>query len=66
MPLMSGYRKSKSRRLIITTGYASAIYEIESGELSHLQESNLRVVFPQSEIVSARPFDLDVYRSLSA
>lgn len=65
IPLASGYRDEKTRELELTTDYASVIEKARSGDLSHLEEQDLRVVFPKGEIVSARLFDIEVYRELS-
>ena len=63
IPLASGYRTSKSRRLVLTTNYASIIDKESS---SQLDASRWRVVVPRRKIISARPFDPEVYRSLSS
>lgn len=65
IPLASGYRDEKTRELELTTDYASIIDKVNFGGLSHLEEEDLRIVFPKGEIVSARLFDIDVYQELS-
>lgn len=66
IPLASGYRTSKSRRLVLTTNYASIIDEFDKQSSSQLNASRWRVVVPRSKIISAQPFDPEVYRSLSS
>ena len=56
-PWLSGYRDSGTRELRITTHYIPLLGDPpDPGRLP-----DLRVVVPISEIVSVRPFDLEIY-----
>ncbi len=56
VPVASGYRKSETRELNITTHYSSIILESDIKDFI-----DFRVVVPMSEIASARLFDREVY-----
>ena len=56
IPLMSGYRRPKDRRLKITVYYQDALRKAGVDGLM-----NFLVALPKDRIVSARRFDLDVY-----
>ncbi len=62
IPALSGYRSHDTHELEITTDYAPVILDsVERGQdLEDLRD--FRIVFPLSEVVSARLFDEDVYR----
>lgn len=55
VPIVSGYRKTETRELEITTHYSSIIEEFDKNI------EDFRIVIPMSEIVSARLFDREVY-----
>ena len=58
VPMLSGYRHSETRDLTITTNYSPLFGDpLDPGRLP-----GLRVVVPISEIVSVRPFDLEIYQ----
>ena len=56
VPIASGYRKSETRELKITTHYSSVMLEFESKNYM-----DFRIVIPMSEIESVRLFDKEVY-----
>lgn len=56
-PMASGYRKEETHELEITTDYASVISKFRES----FNDTNLRIVIPTSEIISARIFDPKVY-----
>ena len=58
-PVLSGYRHSKTRDLIITTNYARAL--LGSDWKSGLSIEDFRVVIPRAEVAFARHFDPDAY-----
>ena len=58
VPMLSGYRDSGTRELRITTHYSPLFGDpLDPGRLP-----DFRVVVPISEIVSVRPFDLEIYQ----
>ena len=57
IPLLSGYRHQETRELRITTNYFPLFYE--SSEVRPSEA--MRVTIPLSELVSVRPFDLEIY-----
>ena len=68
IPLQSGYRKSDTHELEITTNYAPVILrsftEQEERQETSSDLEDFRIVIPMSEIVSARIFDPEVYENL--
>ena len=54
-PIVSGYRHSETRDLIVTTNYAPVLFD------SDLDIEHFRVVIPLAEVASARRFDPDAY-----
>ena len=64
LPMASGYRDEDSRELKITNDYEDVILEyIDLGpEKSGVQIVDFRVVFPKSDIVSARIFLPEIWR----
>lgn len=58
-PMASGYRKEETHELEITTAYAPVISKFR--ESSYINDADLRIVIPMSEIISARIFDPKVY-----
>jgi len=66
IPLASGYRHPKTQELKLTLDYASAIEKVLLNGASNLEQYDLRIVFPKSEIASVRLFDMDVNRELSS
>lgn len=58
-PMASGYRKEETHELEITTDYAPVISKFR--ESSYINDVDLRIVIPMSEIISARIFDPKVY-----
>ena len=62
IPVLSGYRKEDTLELVVTTNYFDIISD-HTGEGSGRTVQELRVVIPLSEVVSARLFDLEVYRA---
>ena len=65
IPLMSGYRNSETRELVITTRYAPALASADAPG-QELSRKDFRVVVPVAEIVSARLFDTDAYKIFQA
>ena len=67
LPVLSGYRTSKSRRLVITTDYwpVYEASETRGSPVAHLSADDFRIVLPRREIVSARRFDLEAYKFFS-
>ena len=55
-PVLSGYRHSETRDLIVTTNYAPVLLD------SDLDIEHFRVVIPLAEVASARRFDPDAYQ----
>lgn len=63
VPVFSGHRTNPDRVLVLARHYGDTIETIiDSPDLSL---AHLRVVIPASQIVAARPFDLDLYRSFN-
>lgn len=62
IPLLSGYRDAGTRELRITTNYFPVLNQFREDGRLH----DLRIAIPLSEIVSVRPFDLELYRAFSA
>lgn len=62
IPLASGYRHNKTRKLKLTTFYGNVLMT-RLDELS-LDDRDFRVVLPMSEILSARIFDPNAYEAL--
>ena len=60
IPIASGYRDKDTQELVVTTYYVSIIEEIKAKEDGG-NIDDIRIVIPMSEIVSARPFDIDIY-----
>lgn len=56
LPIASGYRKSETHELEITTHYSSIIQEFDKKDIF-----DFRIVIPMSEMISVRLFDQDVY-----
>ena len=56
-PIVSGYRDSETRDLIITTNYAPVLLDNDLD----MDIEHLRVVIPLAEVASARRFDPDAY-----
>lgn len=67
LPVLSGFRKTESRELVITTDYWTAFHASadDDSQLAHLTADDFRIVLPRREIVSVRPFDLEAYRFFS-
>ena len=67
LPLMSGYRDENNLRLHLETNYVAVfdrhLRESAESPIEGFRASDLRVVIPLAEVVSARFFDLDVYQS---
>ena len=56
-PLLSGYREPETRRFRITSNYGPLLrHSRGAGQLL-----DLRIAIPLSEIVSVRPFDIELY-----
>ena len=65
IPMLSGYRNEETLKLEITTDYIPVVRAYtEPG--STLTEDDFRVAVPLNEIVSARPFEKDVYDAFQA
>ena len=62
IPMASGYRDESSRELKITNNYEDVILEYSEPDNSGVLIEDFRVVFPMSEIVSARIFLPEAYR----
>lgn len=62
LPMASGYRDEGSQKLKITNNYEDVILEYSGSENSSVQIKDFRVVFPMSDIVSARIFLPKVWR----
>lgn len=60
MPVVSGYRDQETRKVWFTTMYADVLAS------DSVNPNDLRVVIPVSEIISARPFIMDVYERFQA
>ena len=58
VPLWSGYRKEDTQELEITTDYVSSLL----GYPEKGVDEDFRVVFPMSEVVSARLFSPSIYK----
>ena len=58
IPLASGYRVPKTKELKLKTFYDGILEEVKN---AGLKEDDLRIVFPISEVISARLFSPDVY-----
>ena len=56
MPIASGYRSDETLMVRFTTNYAQVL------ELDEIDWDDHRVVIPISEIRTARPFDMDIYK----
>ena len=56
MPIWSGHRSSETLMVRFTTNYALVL------NLDEIDWDDFRVVIPISEIRTARPFDMDVYK----
>lgn len=56
VPIASGYRKTETRELEITTHYSSIVKEFSKKVIK-----DFRIVIPMSELISARLFDREVY-----
>ena len=56
LPIASGYRKTETHELEITTHYSSIILEFNEKDIF-----DFRIVIPMSEMISARLFDEEVY-----
>jgi hypothetical protein len=64
LPLISGYRTEKTKRVEFTTYYDEIIEAIRSGQHNGLgtrTEDDIEVVLPSDSIVSAHLFDLTIY-----
>ncbi len=59
-PLASGYRNRETHRLEFTTNYAEVLATIASAP-EFDTDHGFQVVFPVSEVRSARPFDFSTY-----
>ena len=66
LPALSGYRKTDTRELMVTTDYSFAYEECEKqqGPLAHLTAGDFQVVISRTEIVSVRPFDSRAFEFL--
>ena len=62
IPLLSGYRKEDTLELVVTTNYFDIISEY-TGQSSGRTMRDLRVVIPLTEVMSARLFDMELYRA---
>ena len=64
IPMASGYRDKDTHKLNVTTNYAPVIQECLAGDqaITELFDQDFRVVFPMSDIASARLFHPDVYK----
>lgn len=63
IPMASGYRHRETRELRITTDYSGRIFEFLNApaRFPGLSYEDFRVVFPMSEITSARMFDPAIF-----
>ena len=63
VPVFSGHRTAPDRVLILARYYGDVIESLLDGGGRSL--ADLRVAIPVRQIVGARPFDLDIYRSFN-
>ncbi len=63
VPVFSGHRTAPDRVLVLARYYGDAIENLLDAADRSL--ADLRVAIPVRQIVGARPFDLDVYRSFN-
>ena len=64
LPLLSGFRAPTQQRVEFTTNYWKILDSIENGsdpEICYMRTSDLEVVIPTEQIISAHLFDLAVY-----
>ena len=62
LPMLSGYRRQDTRELEITTYYVPVLQEFLNQPDPDVFYEDFRVIVPMAEVVSARLFDVDVYR----
>ena len=64
IPLYSGHRNEDNLNFVIDIDYGHTLRPFlkEKAEWEHWDPDDFRVVIPVGEIVSARMFDVDVYR----
>jgi hypothetical protein len=69
LPIFSGYRKPRSKRLVITTPYHDVVDALIDNENEHIEEAQedsldsdyMKIVIKQDEILTASRFDPEVY-----
>lgn len=69
IPIFSGYRKPRSKRLVITTPYHDVVDALIDNENEHIEEAQedsldsdyMKIVIKQDEILTASRFDPEVY-----
>ena len=66
LPLLSGYRSETNQKVYFTTDYYHLIKRIDDKEeetrFSHISLSDLHVIIPTDQLLSAHLFDLEVYQ----
>lgn len=63
-PVFSGYRKSDSQQLILTTDYSSSYRKLVENEESGDETSrNIDIVIKQDEILTVSLFDIDYFKA---
>ena len=68
IPVYSGHRKENNLNLVIDIDYGHTLgrFVLDETLWQNRGPEDFRVVIPVEEVVSARPFDLDVYRAFQA
>ena len=65
LPLKSGFRRTERMKIEFTTDYANTLADLDEPNVheDRTEQNWFRVVIPLSQIVSARPFRIDVYKA---
>ncbi|MDE2982943.1 MAG: DUF6338 family protein [Gemmatimonadota bacterium] len=65
LPLKSGYRRKEQMKVEFTTDYANTLDALGETDVheDRTEQNWFRIVIPLSQIVSARPFRIDVYEA---